>query len=64
MSLNLGNMWNSSKKNNVRLYTNARKISKPNKITIPKPVSFNRKHTNKPGTKGFEVNQHGYYFIL
>lgn len=53
MSLNLGNMWNNTRKNNVRLNTNVGRISRPNKITIPKPVSFKSSTKNKPGTKSF-----------
>ena len=64
MSLNLGNMWNSSRKNKVILNTNIRKINKPNKITIPKPTSFNQTHQINQEQKAFGVCQHGYYFIL
>ena len=53
MSLNLGNMWNKSRKNKVILNTNIRKASKPNKIIIPKPTSFTSNNINKPGTKSF-----------
>ena len=53
MSLNLGNMWNRPKKNNVILNTNSRRRNKSNNITIPKPVGFKSNNTNKPGTKSF-----------
>ena len=36
MSLNLGNMWNRPRKNNLILNTNIRKINNSNKIIIQK----------------------------
>lgn len=53
MSLNLGNMWNNSRKNNVRLNTNIHRINRPNKITIPNTVTTKPNISNKPGTKSF-----------
>jgi len=53
MSLNLGNMWNRSRKNNVSLNTTLNKRKKGNKISIPKTVNFKNKNSGKMGTKSF-----------